>query len=789
MRAKRKVLFVAVVLAAGSLLIHACTWTSTSVSGQLSIVTFEGTTSEAENLDSIPLSSIRFPRQIPRGQDISMAQLPLESGHEFGPEFMPDEIIVQYRYGVDHFVMQNLAQMGGYQELRTSPPYEGFYPPYEGFRPPVEDSVTTSGAAFSRSGGTPRAVGAMTVLKLPDHESRRLSPSALRDRTLREIERLNTLSSVEFAQPNYLYRPAALPNLPNDALYSYQWHYPLIKLDHVWSENLVDPADLTNVIVAVIDTGIARSNGTKSGNNHDDLGGAGTSPFVDEYDFISSASRARDGDGYDNDATDLGDHPPDQPDLASFHGTHVIGTIGAYTGNTTGVAGVAGGPSSTASVRIMPLRALGYGGGTTADIVDAIKYAARIPNSTGKLPSEPADIINMSLGGAVDDSALRNAVDAAYNNGSGVLVIAAAGNNGTLQTLYPAGYSSVMSVSAVDIGAEVASYSNYNSTVEVAAPGGSFSFNLNLDEYVDGVLSTTSEVLPGDTYKTNVYIHQQGTSMAAPHVAGLAALIKANNPSLTAAQIRSRIQSHVIDLGSEGRDDFYGLGMINAYASLKNGSGMSPVLFPFPKKMKFMGNNPSSSLTLRNIGNSSDITLGTITAEYNDGTGDWLDFAPVSSTVNDTGTQVSVSVDTDSYPTLLNGKTYTAFVPIPWGSTVEHVYVLYNVNGFPKNGIFNIGTVYVVAIDIEELESENISYYDATSYGERYAYRVGALPSGSYIIGASTDHDGDLKIFEDGDIYGFYQSLDQIIAVDVNTGDNITGIDFPVIEEVPEPQP
>jgi serine protease len=617
----------------------------------------------------------------------------------------------------------------------------------------------------------------MTVLKLPDHESRRLSPSALRDRTLREIERLNTLSSVEFAQPNYLYRPAALPNLPNDALYSYQWHYPLIKLDHVWSENLVDPADLTNVIVAVIDTGIARSNGTKSGNNHDDLGGAGTSPFVDEYDFISSASRARDGDGYDNDATDLGDHPPDQPDLASFHGTHVIGTIGAYTGNTTGVAGVAGGPSSTASVRIMPLRALGYGGGTTADIVDAIKYAARIPNSTGKLPSEPADIINMSLGSTANDPALKSAVDAAY--AKGVLIVASAGNKGNPETFYPAGYPSVVSVSAVDIGAEVTSYSNYNSTVEVAAPGGSFSYDLNFDTKVDGVLSTFSELLGENSFKTDLYAFLQGTSMASPHVAGLAALIKANNPSFSAADIRNRLQSHVIDLGSAGRDDFYGYGMINAYAAVNSGAGISPVLFPFPKKLKLMGDDPSAVFTLKNINDSSSISVSSITKENNV---TWLSVSPGSGSADSTGIDITVSVDTTTYPQLENGATHTEMLNISSTAGDEHVYVLYNSSGFSDSIPEDIGDVYVVAINEDDIQDDIIiDYYDITRFENDYRYRIHPISSGTYIIGASTDHDSDLTIFEPEDYYGFYISVEQIEPIDVIPGNRHTGIDFDML--------
>jgi serine protease len=772
MPAKRKALSVAGVLVAGLLCLYACTSTSTSVSGQLSIVTFEGSSAGVEVLGDVPLSSIRLPKRIALEQGLRIAKPPVRTE----AEFVPDEIIVQYRPGVDPLTVQGLTQAGGYRELRISPPFVGQSPADAGRGSAIEESGTPGGAAS-------RVSGAMAVLRLPSLESERLSPAALKDRTLREIERLNSLPSVEFAQPNYLYRPAALPD---DNFYNLQWHYPLIKLDLVWSESLV--SGLQNVTVAVIDTGIARSNGTKSGSNHDDLGGGGVSPFVYEYDFISSSTRSLDGNGSDPDATDPGDNP--DPDLASFHGTHVMGTIGAYTDNgpsspKIGVAGIAGGADAGSSVKIMPLRALGYGGGTTADIVDAIKYAARIQNSTGALPSQAADIINLSLGSTTNDPALKSAVDAAYNNGNGVLIVAAAGNNGTPETFYPAGYDSVISVSAVDIGAEIASYSNFGGTIEVAAPGGSFSFDLNFDNYVDGVLSTFSEKLGANSYRMDLYAFQQGTSMAAPHVAGLAALIKANNPTFTAEQIRSRIQSNVIDLGSGGRDDFYGYGMINAYAAVNGGAGAGPVLFPFPKKLKLMGDNPYTTFTLKNINDSSDISINNITKEKN---ALWLSVSQTAGNADNNGLEITVSVDTTTYSQLKDGTTHTEMLNISSTAGVEHVYVLYNVNGFPKTGIYDIGKVYVVALDIEKLQTdEYITHYDVTSYGDLYRYRIGALPSGTYIIGASTDRNGDGIIFEDDDSYGFYLSLDQIISVEVSTGDNRTGIDFTVIENVPDP--
>ena len=730
---------------------------NTSVSGRLLVGTGAGTGNESEPPGDFPFSNLRLPDE----PHPMMIQSTTMWNGDVEPPFVPDEIIVQYKPGVDPLTVQGLAQAGGYQAWRISPPYEGLHPALagQGLDTAYQSGDFAAVAAFRRS-------GAMTVLKLPPHERDRLSPPALRDRTLREIERLNTLPSVEFAQPNYLYKLTAIPN---DNFYHLQWHYPLIKLNHVWSESLV--SGLEDVTVAVIDTGIARSNGVQSGSNHVDFGGGDSSPFVDEYDFISLTSMSLDGDGYDDDATDPGDNP--DPDLASFHGTHVIGTIGAFTGNATGIAGVAGGVGAGSSVRIMPLRALGYGGGTTADIVDAVKYAAQIPNSTGKLPSNKADIINLSLGSTSDDEALKNALDTAYANG--ILIVAAAGNSGTPQGFYPAGYSSVMSVSAVDIGAEITSYSNYGGTIEVAAPGGSFSFDLNFDSYVDGVLSTFTERLGTDNYKMDLYAFLQGTSMAAPHVAGLAALVKAKNPSLTAVDIRNRIINSATDLGNAGRDDFYGHGLINAYAAINGGPGSSTVLFPFPKKLKLLGNNPSAAFTLKNINDSSSILVTGITRKNN---APWLSVSPATGSANGTGLEITVIVNTTDYPLLKDDTTHTEMLTISSSAGDEHVYVLYNSSGFPDTVPQDIGTVYVVAVDVETMI---IEYYTITNYENGYEYRISPITTGEYNIGASTDHDEDLIIFEPEDYYGFYISPDQIVPVDVLAGCGVTDIDFTML--------
>lgn len=227
------------------------------------------------------------------------------------------------------------------------------------------------------------------------------------------------------------------------------------------------------------------------------------------------------------------------------HGTHVAGIAGstANNGNTIGVA---------PNVNLMPIKSLGEGGGTVSDVANGIIYAA----------DNGADIINMSLIIRSDSSTLRNAID--YANNRGILLIAAAGNCGNPsffrngctfinQTMYPAGYDSVISVAATDADAIRADFSSQNDSIEIAAPG-------------------------DDIFSTSAFAGYQtigGTSQSAPHVAGLAALIWADNPSLSAAEIRAHINATASDRGSSGLDGAYGYGIIDVAAAVT--TDISPI--------------------------------------------------------------------------------------------------------------------------------------------------------------------------------------------------------------------
>ncbi|GIE88757.1 S8 family peptidase [Actinoplanes regularis] len=231
---------------------------------------------------------------------------------------------------------------------------------------------------------------------------------------------------------------------------------------------------------------------------------------------------------------------------ANGHGTHVAGTIGAVTGNTIGVSSVA------PDTKIMPVRVLGKdGSGNMSDTAEGIIWAA----------DHGAQVINMSLGGTSKVTAVSNAI--AYARGKGVTVVAAAGNERAKGSpvSYPGADAGVIAVAATDSSDRVASYSNAGSYVDVAAPG-------------SDIMSTYPSAL-GKSYTT-----MSGTSMAAPHVAGLVALLKSAQPSLTPDQIEQAIEKSAVDLGPSGRDNDFGYGRVDAVAALAAVASSAPTTPP-----------------------------------------------------------------------------------------------------------------------------------------------------------------------------------------------------------------
>jgi serine protease len=287
-------------------------------------------------------------------------------------------------------------------------------------------------------------------------------------------------------------------------------------------------ADGEGVVVAVLDTGVAYE---KFGKYHqvEDLEGI---EFVDPYDFVDDDAHANDDHG---------------------HGTHVTGTIAQRTHNGKGVAGVARG------VKVMPLKVLGGDGrGSVAGIADAIRYAA----------DEGADVINMSLGGPFSSRVMKKACE--YATKKGVTIVAAAGNESRGKVGYPAAYPGVIAVAATQDDEATTFYSNYGKDVDIAAPGGNTRVDQNGDGMPDGVLQNTIAI--GNPTKSD-YFTFMGTSMASPHVAGVAALVVGEGVKDPAQVEKILVETARKPHAQTYVRDRYGAGIVDAPAAIKKARG------------------------------------------------------------------------------------------------------------------------------------------------------------------------------------------------------------------------
>jgi thermitase len=315
---------------------------------------------------------------------------------------------------------------------------------------------------------------------------------------------LNRSGAVQYAEPDYLMHALATPN---DPLFGQLYGLAEMQAPAGWdAAGLAGFPSGDGVKVGIVDTGIDA--------NHEDLVGqtadcAGVSSFGVLGGLVGA------------DPTIVAGECVDDND----HGTHAAGTVAAIANNGKGVAGVA------FNSRLSICKALNSAGsGPMSGVANCIRWAAQ----------QGVKVISMSLGGS-DSTTLQEAVQEAWSNGNGAVVVAAAGNDGDSTVSYPAGYPEAVSVAAVDASSAHASFSNANGDVEVSAAG------------VD-VLSAK---------RGGGYMQSSGTSMAAPHAAGVAALIAYHNPTWTAAQVRAKLDAATDDLGTPGRDATYGFGSVD----------------------------------------------------------------------------------------------------------------------------------------------------------------------------------------------------------------------------------
>lgn len=347
---------------------------------------------------------------------------------------------------------------------------------------------------------------------------------------------------------------------PNDSYYSQQWDLfesrAGMRVPGAWAQGVTG----AGVNVSVIDTGYVA---------HSDL----AANVVPGYDFISDPWMAQDGGGRDGNASDPGDwmnrgecgtdaygQPvPARDTNNSWHGTHVAGTIAAATGNAKGIAGIAH------KAKVQPVRVLGKCGGTTADIIDAITWSSggTVRGVAGN--PYPADVINMSLGGGgACDAGTQSAINGAVSRGTTV-VVAAGNSNANAANFNPASCRNVIAVAASDRQGDRAVYSNYGSAVDITAPGGETSPSAS-----GGILSTLNSGTRGIGGEN--YGAYQGTSMAAPHVAGLAALTYQARSGITPAQVEAAIKNNARPLAGSCSGGC-GAGLADAAATLSSLGG------------------------------------------------------------------------------------------------------------------------------------------------------------------------------------------------------------------------
>jgi serine protease len=459
---------------------------------------------------------------------------------------------------------------------------------------------------------------------------------------MRQIAADPSVDYVEVDKLNHAYLT------PNDTNFSQQWDLGT-GAGGMYATTAWDVTNGSGTVVAVLDTGIT---------SHSDL----NANVLPGYDFIVDTFVSNDGNGRDADASDPGDAYAANEcgsgigaSDSSWHGTHVAGTIAAVTNNSKGVAGIAYG------AKVVPVRVLGKCGGYDSDIADAIIWASGGAVSGVPANANPAEAINLSLGGSgACGSTTQAAINGAVSRGT-TLVIAAGNDNTNVSNASPANCNNVVAVGATTSTGARASYSNYGSLVDLAAPG-------------SGILSTLNSgtTTPG----SESYASYSGTSMATPHVAAVVALMQsvAATP-LTPAQVESTLKSSARAFPSTPSQPI-GAGILQARAAVDaagggGGANVAPVA-------NFSSSVNGLTVAFTDTSTDSDGSIASRSWSFGDGTTSTA--ANPSKTYSAAGTYtVSLTVTDNAGAT--NTKTASVTVASSGGDSTVLT------NGVPKTGL------------------------------------------------------------------------------------------------------
>jgi serine protease len=361
--------------------------------------------------------------------------------------------------------------------------------------------------------------------------------------------------SVEYAELDHYVKPASVSY--NDTYFGYQWNLQPSSSSNKGGSNLLNAAVLASngrTQIAVLDTGYI---------SHPDL--SSIDPIVG-YDMISDATIAGDGGARDLDPTDVGDSCANPASNSSWHGIKVAGIIAANVNNGYGVVG--GFPNAT----IVPVRVLGKCGGWLSDVADAIIWASGGTVTGVPTNNNPSKVLNLSLTAQVAcPSYIQSAIASAKSRN--VVVVAAAGNSVSSTSEAPANCTDVIAVAAHNRSGDLASYSNYNSSVTLSAPGGGSCKTLS-----SGCLSDAIPILSNNGATTSTTSVETtfglGTSFATPHVSATIGILKSINPEFTVDEIRSilisTVQPHPTGTFCALNSGMCGAGMLDSFAAVNS---------------------------------------------------------------------------------------------------------------------------------------------------------------------------------------------------------------------------
>lgn len=538
--------------------------------------------------------------------------------------------------------------------------------------------------------------------------------------------------------------------VPNDEHFALQlWHYEWARLSTAWDITTGDP----NMVVAVVDTGLVVT--------HPDI----TARIAQGVDMISDPGVAGDGNARDTDPTDVGDQSWGNGQ-SSWHGSHVAGTIAAVTDNGIGGAGI------TWQGRIQPIRVLGIGtAGSAFDIISGVFWAAGevdiddVPQNTS-----PSRVINLSLGGPASANEIEVwaenvnilTVANAANYGNPILVTAAGNEDQDVANVTPANIPGVIAVGAHRFDGQRASYSNWGPGITFMAPGGETSLDQNQDGYPDGVLSLFD----------HTYTFQHGTSMATPHVAGIAALVLAVNPGLTQTTMTELLVQSANTAGqcNEG----CGAGYVDATKALLTAGGVAlpnPTLAVDRSRLFFPEDVDQATLDIYNIG-TGDLTFGiTMLGPQSN----LFTVSPTSGTVPSQGTlEVTVTLARGNFQ---SGSANMRILG-QGDASGQETYVDLTFTDIPVNAARPVNVVNVGAYTVDATGNYAKKAEVLTRPDDEFEFRIGGLAAGEYFVFAIGDDNNDGLFDPQTDSFGAWPVASNPRALVVEDNKLYTGVNF-----------